>query len=276
MTNARIIRGERGMCVAGIDIGSMTSKAVIFSKESGVISYAVILTGMGGSEAAQKVLNLALEKAKLSQDQIKYVVATGYGRINVPFKDKQVTEITCHARGVRYLFPEVKYIIDIGGQDSKVIRLGPNGEVQDFAMNDKCAAGTGRFLAVMAGVLNVGLNDLGPLSLEAKETTIVSSTCTVFAESEVVSRVADGTPVPNIIAGLNRAVAERVYALLRTKIIPALKIKDGNIVLTGGVAKNAGVARGLEEKIGFPLSIPAHPQLTGALGAAIIAADNAQ
>ncbi|MHB8126865.1 MAG: acyl-CoA dehydratase activase [Desulfitobacteriaceae bacterium] len=262
------------MYVAGIDIGSMTSKAVIFSEDSGVLSHSVILTGIGGSGVAQNVLDNALEKAQLSQDQIDYVVATGYGRISVPFKDKQVTEITCHARGVKYLFPEVSYIIDIGGQDSKVIRLGPNGEVQDFAMNDKCAAGTGRFLAVMAGVLNVGLNDLGPISLEAKETAVISSTCTVFAESEVISRIAEGTPVANIISGLNKAVAERVYALLKVKMIPQLKVKEGNIVLTGGVAKNAGVARALEEKIGVPLSIPTHPQLTGALGAALIAVDN--
>ncbi|MHB8125184.1 MAG: acyl-CoA dehydratase activase [Desulfitobacteriaceae bacterium] len=261
------------MYVAGIDIGSMTSKAVIFSKDN-VLSHSIILTGTGGSGVAQKVLDNALEKAQMTQDQIDYVVATGYGRISVPFKDKQVTEITCHARGIRYLFPEVSYIIDIGGQDSKVIRLGPEGEVQDFAMNDKCAAGTGRFLAVMAGVLNVGLNDLGPLSFEAKETATISNTCTVFAESEVVSRVAEGTPVANIIAGLNKAVAERVYALLKIKMIPQLKVKEGNIVLTGGVAKNIGVARALEEKIGFPLSIPTHPQLTGALGAALIAVDN--
>jgi len=261
------------MYVAGIDIGSMTSKAVILSSEGNVLSHAVILTGTG-SGVAQKVLDIALEKAQLTQDQIDYVVATGYGRVSVPFKDKQVTEITCHARGVRHLFPEVSYIIDIGGQDSKVIRLGPHGEVQDFAMNDKCAAGTGRFLAVMAGVLNVGLNDLGPLSLEAEEPAIISSTCTVFAESEVVSRIAEGTPVNSIIAGLNKAVAERVYALLRTKMVPQIKLKEGNVVLTGGVAKNIGVAKALEEKIGVPLCIPDHPQLTGALGAALIAIDN--
>jgi predicted CoA-substrate-specific enzyme activase len=262
------------MYVAGIDIGSMTSKAVILSTEGNVLSYAVILTGTGGKDIAQKVLDIALEKAKLTHDQIDYVVATGYGRINVPFKDKQVTEITCHARGVRHLFPEVSYIIDIGGQDSKVIRLGPNGEVQDFAMNDKCAAGTGRFLAVMADVLNVPLSDMGPISLQAKDTAVISSTCTVFAESEVVSRIAEGTPAPDIISGLNKAVAERVYALLRTKMVPQVKVREGNIVLTGGVAKNIGVARALEEKIGVPLLIPEQPQLTGALGAALIAIDN--
>jgi predicted CoA-substrate-specific enzyme activase len=262
------------MYVAGIDIGSMTSKAVILNTEGKEIGNAVVLTGTGGSSIAQKVLDMALEKAKLTQDQIDYVVATGYGRINVPFKDKQVTEITCHAKGVRYLFPEASYIIDIGGQDSKVIRLGPNGEVQDFAMNDKCAAGTGRFLAVMADVLNVGLNDMGPLSLQSKDAAVISSTCTVFAESEVVSRIAEGTPAPDIIAGLNKAVAERVYALLRTKMVSQVKMKEGNVVLTGGVAKNIGVAKALEEKIGFPLRIPEQPQLTGALGAALIAIDN--
>lgn len=261
------------MYVAGIDIGSMTSKAVIFS-ENTVLSYAVILTGTGGSGVAQKVLDKALEKAQLSQEQLDYVVATGYGRISVPFKDKQVTEITCHARGVRFLLPEVTYVIDIGGQDSKVIRLGPNGEVLDFAMNDKCAAGTGRFLAVMAGLLNVQLKDLGPLSQEATESITISSTCTVFAESEVISRVAEDTPVANIIAGLHKSVAERVYALLKTKMISQQNVKEGSIALTGGVAKNIGVIRALEEKIGFSLVIPPYPQLTGALGAALIAVDN--
>ena len=257
------------MYVVGIDIGSMTSKAVIYSGEI-VLSSAVILTGTGGSGVAQKVLDMALEKAELTREQIDYVVATGYGRISVPFKDRQVTEITCHARGVRYLLPEVSYIIDIGGQDSKVIRLGPNGEVQDFAMNDKCAAGTGRFLAVMAGVLNVELKDLGPLSLQGTKNVNISSTCTVFAESEVVSRVAEGTSAPDIIAGLHRSVAERVYALLKTKIVPQIKVKEGNIALTGGVAKNPGVIRAL----GVSLAIPSYPQLTGALGAALIAADS--
>lgn len=260
------------MYVAGIDIGSMTSKVVILSEYS-IFSRSVMLTGTGGSAIAEKVFDKALEKAGLSRGQIEYVVATGYGRISVPFKDRQVTEITCHAKGVRYLLPHVSYIIDIGGQDTKVIRLGPYGEVQDFAMNDKCAAGTGRFLAVMAGVLNVELKDLGPLSLQATDNVVISSTCTVFAESEVVSRVAEGAPAPDIIAGLHRSVAERVYALLKTKMLTQHQANAGTIALTGGVAKNSGVIRALEEKIGAPLSIPSFPQLTGALGAALIAAE---
>ena len=261
------------MYVAGIDIGSMTSKAVIVSGGK-VVAQAVILTGTGGGMVADRVLEKALDKAGLQRNQIIYVVATGYGRISVPFKNRQVTEITCHAKGVKHLLPQVIYVIDIGGQDSKVIRLGPQGELQDFAMNDKCAAGTGRFLAVMAGVLNVGLNDLGPLSAKASQKVEISSTCTVFAESEVVSRVAEGTPVADIIAGLNRSVAERVYALLKPKLmhIP----QGGMVALTGGVAKNTGVVKALEEKLGTTLAIPPHPQLTGALGAALIADEYVQ
>lgn len=258
------------MYVAGIDIGSMTSKAVIVSGGR-VVAQAITLTGTGGSDVAYRVLEKALEKVGLQRNQITYVVATGYGRISVPFKNRQVTEITCHARGVKHLLPQVGYVIDIGGQDSKVIRLGPQGEVQDFAMNDKCAAGTGRFLAVMAGVLNVSLRDLGPLSEQSTQKVEISSTCTVFAESEVVSRVAEGTPVADIIAGLHRSVAERVYALLRTKMVRSPQVET--IALTGGVAKNSGVVKALEEKLGATLAIPPQPQLTGALGAALIADD---
>ena len=199
--------------------------------------------------------------------QIGRVVATGYGRIAVPFASKKVTEITCHARGAYHLFPQTRTVIDIGGQDSKVIRLGKDGRVVDFVMNDKCAAGTGRFLEVMARALEVSLEDMGRLSDLARERLTISSMCTVFAESEVVSLIAEGHPKEDIIRGLHDAVSERVAGMAER-----VGLENG-VTMTGGVAKNAGVVRSLEERLGVKISRPEEPQIVGALGAALIAAD---
>jgi predicted CoA-substrate-specific enzyme activase len=208
----------------------------------------------------------ALKKAKLSFDAITYLVATGYGRINVPFADRQITEISCHARGIAYLFPEARTVIDIGGQDSKGIKI-KDGRAVDFVMNDKCAAGSGRFLEVAAEELGVELEDLGKLALESKNAVRISNICTVFATQEVVGKLSDGAALPDIIAGLHESIATRVYGMLRR-----LKI-EREVVMTGGGAKNIGLVRALEAKLGFPVLVPAEPLLTGAIGAAMLGRD---
>ncbi len=226
-------------------------------------------TGPEHRKLANRVMEEALAKANLSFDDITYVVATGYGRINVPFADKQITEISCHARGVGYLLPEVRTVIDIGGQDCKGIKLS-NGRAVDFVMNDKCAAGTGRFLEVTAEGLGVKLDDMGRLSLTAKNVAGISNTCTVFAEREVVAKLSDGVPLPDIIAGLHEAIATRIYGM-----VGRLKI-EREVALTGGGAKNIGLVKALEAKLGYSVLVPPEPLLTGAIGAALLGKDIAK
>ena len=254
------------MYVAGVDSGALTTKAVILG-DGKVLSHEIILTGMGGK--AHEVVEIALSKADLSTEDLAFVVATGYGRINVPFAAKQVTEITCHGRGAHFLIPTARMIIDVGGQDSKVIRLNEQGNVVDFAMNDKCAAGSGRFLEVMANALEIDLEEMGKLSLRSKKTVEISSTCTVFAESEVISHIASGIPKEDIIAGIHRAIASRVAGLFFSKMRG--RIDQDSVVMTGGVAKNIGMIKSLEEEIGIRIIVPPKPQIVGALGAALIA-----
>jgi (R)-2-hydroxyacyl-CoA dehydratese activating ATPase len=249
-------------CFAGIDIGSTMTKVVIVGKGEILASF-IGPTGPEHRKLANKVTEEALSRAGLSFRDLSYIVATGYGRINVPFADKQVTEITCHARGVSSLLPTVRTIVDVGGQDSKGITIR-NGKVTGFVMNDKCAAGTGRFLEVIADALGVPLKDLGKVSLSAERATPVSSTCTVFAEQEVISQLAAGETVANLVAGIHDAVATRVYSLVRK-----LKIEK-DVAMTGGGAKNIGLVKALETKFGFPILVPPEPLITGALGAALI------
>ncbi|MCF8035111.1 MAG: acyl-CoA dehydratase activase [Desulfarculaceae bacterium] len=251
---------------AGIDVGSLSSDAVIVDAAGGIKGWAVTETGAHSTNAASAALDKALERAGLRPDQVAYTVATGYGRAAVPQAGKKVTEITCHALGAYTLFPEVGTVVDIGGQDSKVIRLGENGKVVDFVMNDKCAAGTGRFLEVMAAKLGVTLDDLGRLSLGAEGEVAISSVCTVFAESEVVSLVAKNQPIPQIIKGLHRAVVNRVAAMTGTTGVRE------QVIMSGGVAKNAGVVKLMAERLGVEISVPDEPQIVGALGAALLAA----
>ncbi|HEX9976033.1 MAG TPA: acyl-CoA dehydratase activase, partial [Dehalococcoidales bacterium] len=232
---------------AGIDIGSTMTKAVIMN--GAVLASVIGPTGPEHRKLANRVMEEALAKANLPFGDITYVVATGYGRINVPFADKQITEISCHARGVSYLLPEVRTVIDIGGQDCKAIRLA-GGRVVDFVMNDRCAAGTGRFLEVTAEGLGVKLDDMGRLSLEAKNRVEIGSTCTVFAAQEVVAQLAVGVLLPDIIAGLHEAIASRVYGMARR-----LKI-EREVALTGGGAKNIGLVMALEARLGYPALVP--------------------
>jgi len=249
---------------AGVDIGSTMTKVVIMNDS--VLASVIGPTGPEHRKLANRVMEEALKKAGLPFEDITYIVATGYGRINVPFADKQITEISCHARGVAYLLPKARTVVDIGGQDSKGIKL-KDGRAVDFVMNDKCAAGTGRFLEVAAEELGVKLEDMGRLSLEAKNALRISNTCTVFAAQEVITKLSDGAALADIIAGLHEAIATRAYSMLRR-----LKI-EREVALTGGGAKNVGLVKALEAKLGFAVQVPPEPLLTGAIGAALLGKD---
>ncbi|MBW1852772.1 MAG: 2-hydroxyglutaryl-CoA dehydratase [Deltaproteobacteria bacterium] len=252
---------------AGVDVGSLSTEAMILDTTDEPVSYSIIQTGASSIDAASESLEKALAKSGISKDQVKSIVATGYGRISIPFADKRVTEISCHALGAYHLFPDTGTVIDIGGQDSKVIRVGDGGNVLDFTMNDKCAAGTGRFLEVMADKLQVSLDEMGPLSLNAGGEVGISSICTVFAESEVVSLVAQNHPKNEVIRGLHRAVVNRVWSMVK-----AIGV-HGAVTMSGGVAKNSGVVGLIEERLGQPIHVHSEPQIVGALGAALLAKD---
>jgi len=254
------------MIVGGIDIGSITTEAVIL-KDSQILNSSILSTGANSRMAAERSLAAALEQSGLKKEDLSAIVTTGYGRASFPLAHKRVTEITCHARGAFFVHPETRTVIDIGGQDSKVIRVDGQGRNVDFQMNDKCAAGTGRFLEVMARALEVGLEDLGRLSRSAPKTIKISSTCTVFAESEVVSLIAENQPKEVIIRGLHDAIADRILGLIHRVGV------EEDVTLTGGVAKNEGVVQAIEERLGVKLFIPPEPQIIGALGAALVARD---
>ncbi|MGD2250162.1 MAG: acyl-CoA dehydratase activase [Candidatus Methanofastidiosia archaeon] len=246
----------------GIDIGASTAKVVVINKK--VLAALVIPTKFNIVETAKTVFENGLKKAGITKKDVVYVVATGYGRHVVPMASKTITEITCHATGAYHIDNTVKTVIDIGGQDSKGIALD-QGNVHDFVMNDKCAAGTGRFLEVMAGALEVDLKELGELSTMSQEKISISSTCTVFAESEVISYKNQGKKKEDIIAGVHEAIASRVHAMVNQ-----IPVKE-TIMITGGVAFNRGVVNALAEKIGNPVTVPENPQIVGALGAALLA-----
>ena len=252
------------MVFAGVDIGAVSAKSVIIL-DNQIVGYSILPTGSDVVEVARSVLNESLNKAGLIEKDLEYIIATGYGRISVPFANQQITEITCHAKGAHWLLPETKMVIDIGGQDSKAIKVGENGTVISFVMNDKCAAGTGRFLEVMAHALQFPMEKFGELSLESTNPCGISSICTVFAESEVISLRAEKKPVQDIIAGIHKSVAKRIVAMST----PIGITKP--ITMTGGVAKNIGQRKALEDELGTKLLIPEEPQIVGALGAALFA-----
>ncbi|MBU2552223.1 MAG: 2-hydroxyglutaryl-CoA dehydratase [Proteobacteria bacterium] len=253
------------MKFAGLDIGSLSTETVIIDENGRMVTWDVSATGANSRIAAEQSFHRTLDKAGLSPADLKYTVASGYGRISVPFADKAVTEITCHGRGAHHLFPATRTIIDIGGQDSKVVRIDGQGRVVDFAMNDKCAAGTGRFLEVMARALEIDLEDMGPLSLESRELIPVSSMCTVFAESEVISLVAQARPKEDIINGIHTAICNRIASMLDRVGL------EQEVTMTGGVAKNVGIVHKIEQKLSGRVNVPEEPQIVGALGAALIA-----
>ena len=253
----------------GIDVGSSTTKAVILDSHGKVAGYSIVQTAANSTEAAESALERALFEANIDRGMIKSSVATGYGRNSVPFADKKTTEITCHGLGAYYLYPDTGTVIELGGQDSKVIRIGSGGRVIDFNMNDECAAGTGRFLEVMAAKLRIPLDELGDLSLRAEHEIQISSVCTVFAESEVVSLVAQNHPKQEIVRGLHRAIVGRMWSLIKSIGI------HGGVTMSGGVAKNKGVVLLLEERLGQAVNLYAEPQIVGALGAAHLARQEA-
>ena len=255
------------MLVAGVDVGAATAKTAIVL-DGKVLSWAVQPTGDYVEKAAMEVTLNALNKAGYSMDDLDYCCSTGYGRRAVHFSQKAISEIICHAKGVNYFYPDVRTIIDIGGQDSKVISVNPGGMVDDFVMNDKCAAGTGRFLEVMADVLRLTVDQMGPEALKSSNPSMINSTCTIFAESEMISLRAQKTPREDIIAGLHRAVSRRVGILGRQ-----VGYKE-QIAFTGGVALNTGIIHFLEEFLKTELVIPDPPQIMGAIGAALLVKSN--
>jgi len=255
--------------LAGVDIGSTTAKAIIV-KDGEVIGGLIGPTGTNPALAGKQILDTLVANNNYKPADVKYIVATGYGRVSAPFASKTVTEITCHGRGAHYISPQIRTVIDIGGQDAKVVALGEDGKIIDFVINDKCASGTGRFLESAAQlVLHVPLEDLGNLSLKATNTCKISSTCTVFAQTEIISLLASGASKENVIAGLHSSIANRVIGMAKR-----VGIKP-EIMMTGGVAKNIGVKKALENDLNMEIIISSDldPQLVGALGAALIARD---
>ncbi|MBN2150787.1 MAG: 2-hydroxyglutaryl-CoA dehydratase [Candidatus Lokiarchaeota archaeon] len=252
----------------GIDIGSLATKVVLL-KDGTILDYVIERSRHSFKERAKELVDEMLQKQGLVMKDVSSILGTGYGRHSIKdiYGQAPVTEITAHAKGVNYFIPNAKTVIDMGGQDTKVILLGKGGKVLDFQMNDKCAAGTGRFLEVMAKTLDVELDYLGDLDAKSTKEVTISSTCTVFAESEVISLIASGESKPNIIHGLHRAIASRVNGMVRRMgVIP-------DVVFCGGVAKNQGMVRALEKELSSKIHLPKDPQITGALGSAIIAAE---
>jgi len=251
------------MFFAGVDIGSTMTKVMIIDEDEKICSRIVGQTGAEHRRLANRVMEEALQQANLPFNEVSYVVATGYGKVNVPFADRQITELSCHAKGVSSLFPNGRTAIDIGGQDAKGMKIS-QGNLVDFVMNDKCAAGTGRFLEVISDALGIKVEDLGNISLRSTNKVKISSTCTIFAQQEVVSYLSQGTPLEDIVAGLHDAIAGRVV-----RMVKRLKIEP-DVVLTGGVAKNIGVVKAVKENLGCEVLVPEDPLLSGALGAAIL------
>ena len=238
------------------------TKAVILKE--GIIASIIGPTGPEHRRLANKVMEKALNKASLPLQAITYIVSTGYGRINVPFADKQFTEITCHAKGIASLFHEAKTIIDVGGQDVKGIKIDGYGKIIDFAMNDKCAAGTGRFIEVIADTLGVPLDKVGDLSLQSKNPAKISNICTIWAQQEVAASLAEGVPISDLLAGVHQSLADRI-----SRMVSRLRVEEA-VIVTGGGAKNKGLLKALSEQLGHKILVPEEPLITGALGAALL------
>jgi predicted CoA-substrate-specific enzyme activase len=255
---------------AGVDVGSTQTKAIILDGARRIVGRAVIDTGANVTRAGERCFAAALQNAGLAREQVAYIIGTGYGRYKVTFGDAQVTEIGCHARAAKLMFPNTRTVIDMGGQDAKGIRVGDDGEVKDFVMNDKCAAGTGRFLASSAEALNLGLDEIGPLSLKAKTPVRLSTTCAVFVESDIMSYLALGKSIEDILGGVHSAIASRTIALVRRVGI------ESEVTFTGGVSCNIGMVRALSEKLGMPVNVSPDSPFMGAIGAALFALERAE
>ena len=248
----------------GIDVGSTTSKCVLLKDGTEIVSHILLVAGTG-TDGPQKLFEMLKEETGLDREQIDYVCATGYGRKTLPQADGEMSELSCHAKGVAGKYPDVRTIIDIGGQDAKVMKVNAKGQMMNFVMNDKCAAGTGRFLDVMANILQLDISDLEKAALAAEEPVQISSTCTVFAESEVISQLANGSDKNAVIAGICNSVASRVAALAKR-----LGVED-KVFMSGGVAKNGGVRKALERELKTEILYDDFSQMMGAYGAALFA-----
>ena len=254
---------------AGIDVGSTQTKGIIINDKLEILARALTDTGAYVSKVAERSFEEALQTSGVKREDVVYVVGTGYGRYKVNFGDAQITEISCHARGATYLFPNTRTVIDMGGQDAKGIKTGEDGDVKDFVMNDKCAAGTGRFLANAAEALGMGLGDIGEISLKAKHPVRLTTVCTVFVESDIMSYLAQNKKIEDILGGVHSAIAARTISLVRRVGI------EPEVTFTGGVSKNIGMVRALEEKLGMKLNVSPDSHFVGALGASIFALERA-
>lgn len=254
----------------GIDVGSTQTKGIIVNDRLEIVGRALIDTGAYVTRAAERCFDEALLTSGLKREEVAYVVGTGYGRYKVNFGDAQITEISCHARGASYLFPRTRTVIDMGGQDAKGIKVGEGGDVKDFVMNDKCAAGTGRFLANAAEALGLPLDDIGEISLRAKNPVRLTTVCTVFVESDIMSYLAQGKKIEDILGGVHSAIAARTISLVRRVGI------EPEVTFTGGVSRNIGMVQALEDKLGMKLNVSPDSHFVGALGASLFALERAK
>lgn len=250
---------------AGVDVGSTQTKAALVEASAGIVGRVLVDTGANVTKAAEHAFAVLCAEAGVEARDVGFVVGTGYGRYKIAFGNAQMTEISCHARGAHHVFPNTRTVIDMGGQDSKAIRVGGSGEVLDFVMNDKCAAGTGRFLANAAEVLGISLDEVGPLSLRATRPVKITTVCTVFVESDILSYLAQGKKAEDILGGVHLAIAKRTVSLARRISM------EPSITMTGGVARNEGMVRALEDVLGVKLQVSTESHFTGAIGAALFA-----
>ncbi len=252
----------------GVDVGSTQTKAVIINEEREIVGRSLVDTGANVVQAAENAFQEALANSGIQEEEVEYIIGTGYGRYRVTFGNTQVTEISCHGRGAVHMFPNTRTVVDMGGQDTKAIRVSETGEILDFCMNDKCAAGTGRFLGAASAALDIPLDELGPTALQAERPVKISTTCTVFAESEVLSWLGKGKKIEDILLGVHQSIASRSIGLLRR-----VGIED-QVTFTGGVAKNTGMVQAMEDGMKLKLNVSQESHYMGALGAALFALDH--
>ena len=253
---------------AGVDVGSTQTKAVIIDEDGEIVSRSLTDTGANVMRAAENAFQEALGSANLREEEVEYVIGTGYGRYKVTFGNDQVTEISCHGRGAVHMFPDTRTVVDMGGQDTKAISVSGTGEIVDFCMNDKCAAGTGRFLGAASAALDIPLEELGPTALRGERAVKISTTCTVFAESEVLGWLGKGKKIEDILLGVHRSIARRSCGLLRRVGV------ESQVTFTGGVARNTAMIATLNDGLGLEVNVSDDSHFMGALGAALFALDH--
>jgi predicted CoA-substrate-specific enzyme activase len=253
---------------AGVDVGSTQTKAVIVNEAREIVTRALVDTGANVLSAAENAFQQALRNGAIQEEEVEYIIGTGYGRYRVTFGNTQVTEISCHARGAVHMFPHTHTVLDMGGQDTKAIRVTETGEIVDFCMNDKCAAGTGRFLGAAASALEIPLDHLGPTALQGTKPVRISTTCTVFAESEVLSWLGKGRKIEDILLGVHQSIAARSIGLLRRVGV------EEEVTFTGGVARNQAMIQVLNAGLGLQVNVSEESHFMGALGAALFAIDH--